>query len=79
MPGRYRFDFEGFDFGIEQAEEVHFRSEVQEDSAKADGGPIHEDEFTRNRHRAFFLQRLMDARGFLSAVLAGGNLKPQVS
>ena len=53
---------------MEQAIPVDLRLQVHEDRSEADGGPVHEDEFARWRHRAETAQFGMDAFRHVAAI-----------
>src|SRR5215467_6566149 len=57
---RHAIDREFLDCLIEKAMKIELCGEVQEHSAKADRGAVHEDEFAGNPHRPFFLERAMN-------------------
>src|SRR5437868_10653043 len=68
LPRSHLNDREALDRLIEQAVEIEFRRQVQEDRAKTNGGAVHEHELTRYRNRAPGFERLVDPKGFLATI-----------
>src|SRR5262245_5477068 len=56
---------------IEQAVEIELGAQVDEDTAKADGGAVHEDEFARHADRSLLLQGAVHLEGLPATILGG--------
>src|SRR4029079_3912356 len=59
---------EALDRLIEQAIEIQFRRQMQEDGAETDGGTVHEHELARHCHGAPGLERLVYPEGLLPPI-----------